>query len=76
MSNKWFQWDMAIAQAVEKHGNETDLTSYLPWGIYTSVPTWTHWQNPEPAVKGHRLNIASHGGSLGWSQRPSQSTQE
>ena len=48
----WFKrknrylWIMAVAQAAENHGDEWGLTWYLRWGIYTSIPFWTHSQNP------------------------------
>ena len=42
---KLFLWIMAAAQAVENHGDVWCLTWCFLWGIYTSVPTWTHSQN-------------------------------
>ena len=48
----WFKrknrylWIMAAAQAAENHGDEWGLTWYLRWGIFTSIPFWTHSQNP------------------------------
>ena len=36
---------MAAVQAAENHGDERSLAWYLWWGIYTSIPTWTHLQN-------------------------------
>ena len=46
----WFKrknlWTMAAAQAAENHGDEWGLTWYLWWGIYTSIPFWTHSKNP------------------------------
>ena len=42
---KGFLWTIAAAHAAENHGDECGLTRYLPWGIYTSVSTWTHSQN-------------------------------
>ena len=48
---KWFLWTMAAAQAAENHGDEWGLTWYLQWGIYTSIPTWTHSQSSLAAVQ-------------------------
>ena len=62
---------MAASQAFENHGNVWGL-----WGIYTSIPTWTHSQNSLPAVEAKSLTISSHRTSFKWSQRLSQSTQE
>ena len=42
---KWFLWTMTAAQATKNHEDDWSLTWYLRWGIYTSVPTWTHSQN-------------------------------
>ena len=42
---------MAAAQVVENHGNDWSLTWYLWWGIYTSIPTWTHSQNSVAAAE-------------------------
>ena len=39
--SKWFLWAMTAAQAAENHGHVWDFT-WLRWGIYTSIPTWTH----------------------------------
>ena len=36
---------MAAAQGAENHRDEWGLTWYLQWGIYTSMPTWTHSHN-------------------------------
>ena len=36
---KWFLWTMAAAKAAKKDGDEWDLTWYLRWRIYTSIPT-------------------------------------
>ena len=44
-NKKWFLHTMAAAQAAENHGDEWGLTWYIQWGIYTSIPTWTHSQN-------------------------------
>ena len=48
---------MAAAQAAENHGDEWGLTWYLRWGIYTSIPTWTHSQNSLAAVEALSLKI-------------------
>ena len=42
---------MATAQALENNGGEWGLTWYLWWGIYKTIPTWTHLQNPVAAVE-------------------------
>ena len=42
---------MAAVQAAENHGDEWGLTWYFSWGIYTSVPTWTHLQNSLAAAE-------------------------
>ena len=73
---KWFLWTMAAAQAAENHGDEWGLTWYFRWGIYTSIPTWTHSQNSPAAAEALSLKISSHGTSLKLSQRPSQSAWE
>ena len=65
---KWFLWTIAAAQAAENHGDEWDLTWYFRWGVYTSIPTWTHSQNSLAAAEALSLNI--------WSQRLSQSARE
>ena len=72
---KWFLWALAAAQVPENHGDEWGLTWYLRSGIYTSIPTWIHLQNSLAAVQALSLKIYSHGKSLKWSQRPSQSVQ-
>ena len=46
---------MTAAQANENHGDERDLTWYFLWGIYTSVPTWTHSQNSLAVVEAPSL---------------------
>ena len=73
---KWFLWTMVAVQAAENYGNEWGLTWYFLWGIYTSIPTWTHSQNSLAAAEAPSLKISSHGTSLKWSQRPSQSARE
>ena len=57
---KWFLWTMTAAQAAENHGDEWGLTWYFLWGIYTSIPTWTHSQNSLAAVEALSLKISSH----------------
>ena len=73
---KWFLWTIAAAQAAENHEDEWDLTRYFRWGVYTSIPTWTHSQNSLAAAEAPSLKISSHGTSLKWSQRPPQSARE
>ena len=60
----WFLWTMAAAQTAENHGDEWGLTWYLRWGIYTSIPIWTHSQNSLAAAEALSLKISSHGTSL------------
>ena len=72
---RWFQWTMAAAQRAENHGDEWGLTWYLRWAIYTSIPMWTHSQHL-PAAEALNLKISSHGTSLKWSQRLSQSAKK
>ena len=67
---------MAAAQAAENDGDEYGLTWYLGRGIYTSNPTWTHSQNSLAAGEPLSLKVPSHGTSLKWSPRPSQSAWE
>ena len=74
--NNWFLWTMAAAQAAENHGDEWVLIWYFLWGIYTSIPTWTHPQNLLAAAEAPSWKISSYGTSLKWSQRPSQSAWE
>ena len=63
---------MAAVQEAENHGDEWGLTWYFLWGIY-SIPTRTHSQNSLAASEAPSLKISSHGTSLKWSWRPSQS---
>ena len=44
--------------------------------IYICILAWTHSQNSLAAVKAPSLKVSSHGASLKWSRRPSQSAQE
>ena len=73
---RWFLWIMAAAQAAENHGDEWSLTWYFLWGIYTSIPTWTHSQNSLAAGGAPRLKISSHRTSLKWDWRPFQSARQ
>ena len=73
---KWFLWTIAAAQAAENHGDEWDLTWYFVCSIYTSIPTWIHSQNSLAAAEAQSLKISSHGTSLKWSWRPSQSARK
>ena len=74
-TKKWFLWTMAAAQAAENCSHEWGLTWFFWWGIYTSFPSWTHLQN-WPATEALSLKISSHGTSLIWTQRQSQSAWE
>ena len=56
---KLFLWTMVTAQAAENHGNEWGLTWYFRWGMYTSIPTWTHSQNSLAAADALSLKIPS-----------------
>ena len=58
-------------QVTENHGDEWGFTWYLRWGIYTSIPTWTHSQN-SLAADAMGLKIFFHGTSLKLSPKPSQ----
>ena len=73
---KWFLWTIAAAQAAENHEDEWGSTWYFWWGIYTSISTWAHSQNSLAAAEALSLKASSHGTSLEWSQRLSQSAQE
>ena len=50
---KWFLW--TATRAAENHRNEWGLIWYLRWGIYTSVPTWTHPHNSLAAAEALNL---------------------
>ena len=67
---------MTPAEAAENHGDQWGLTWHLWWRIYTSIPTWTDLQNSLAAAEALHLKIPSHGTSLKWLQRPSQSAWE
>ena len=67
---------MAAAKAAENHGDEWGLTWYFQWGIYTSIPNWTHSENSLATAEALSWKISSHGTSLKWSEKPSQSPQE
>ena len=73
---KWFLWTIVARKVAENHGDEWALTWYFWWGIYTSIPTWNYSQNSLAAAETLNFMISSHGTSLKWSQRPSQSAQE
>ena len=75
-TKKWFLWSMTGAQAAENHGDMWGLTWYLWWGVYASIPTWTHLQNSLAAAEALSLKISSHGTSLKWSWRLPQSAQK
>ena len=55
---------MAAPQAAENHGGEWGLTWYFRWGIYASIPTWTHSQNSQAAAEAPSLKISFHRTSL------------
>ena len=74
-TKKWFLWTMAAAKAAENCSHEWGLTWFFRWRIYTSFPSWTHLQNL-PAAEALSLKISSHGTSLIWTQRQSQSAWE
>ena len=40
------------------------LTSYIRWGVYTSISTWTHLRNSLAAPEAPSLEISFHGTSL------------
>ena len=63
---KRFLCTITAAQAAEKHGDEWDVTLYLWWGTYTSVPTWTHSQNSLAVAEAPSLKISFHRTSLRW----------
>ena len=68
---------MEAIQATKIYGDEWGLTWYLPWGIYTSIPTFTHSHNSAAAAaKALTLKISFHWSSLKWLPRLSQSAQE
>ena len=73
MLSRWFPWAMAATSAAKNHGGERWLTWYSWWGIYTSISTWIHLQNSAAASETPSLKICSHGTSLKWLQRSSQS---
>ena len=49
---------------------------YIYIYIYISILAWTHSQNSLAAAKAPSLKVSSHGASLKWSRRPSQSAEE
>ena len=68
--------EMATAQALENNGGEWGLTWYLWSGIYKTIPTWTHLQNPVAAVEVEALisKISSKKKHFSddWEDQPSQ----
>ena len=53
----------------------SEITWYLRWGIYTSIPTWTNSQNSLAAAEALSLKISSHGTEHLWNyhkDHPSQ----
>ena len=70
---KWFLCVITAAQTAGNHGDARVVTSYLQWGIYTSISTRTH---SDGVAEAPSLKITFHGISLKWSQKPFQSTQE
>ena len=67
---------MAAAQTVENYRYEWGLTWHLQWGIYTLISIWIHSQNSLTGAETLSLKISSHGASLKWTKRSSQSVQE
>ena len=67
---------MVAVEAAENHGDDSGVTWYLRWGIYTSISTWTHPRNSVAAEKVPSLKTFSHGTSLKWSWISSQSSWE
>ena len=61
VQTEWFLWTMTVAQAAENHRDEWRLTSYLQWGIHTSIISWTHSQNTLAAPEALSLKISSYG---------------
>ena len=62
---------MAAARAAENHRDKWGFTWHILWGIYISMPTWTHSQNSLAGAEAPSLKVYSHGKSLKWSGRPS-----
>ena len=56
-TRKMISMNYGAAQAAEKHGDEWGLTWYFLWGIYTSIPTWTHSQISLAAAEALNLTI-------------------
>ena len=61
---KWKKWTMAAVQAAENRG-EWSLTCYW-WGIYTSVPTWSHSTKFTSSSQSTKLIDIFPGTSLKW----------
>ena len=70
-NERWFLWAIAVAQVAENHGDKLSLTSYLRWGIHTSIPTKNHFQQYSVA-KALDLQISVNETSLAWSHKPMQ----
>ena len=68
-TKKCLLWTKTAAQSAENHGHEWGMSWYSRWGIYTSVPTWTHSQNSLAAAEVWNLKISSHWTCLKWSKR-------
>ena len=60
---KWFLCTMAAAQAAENY-EMSEAWPDIFWGIYTSIPTWTHSQNSLAGPEGPSLKMSSYGKSL------------
>ena len=67
---------VAAVEAADNHEDEWDLTWYFQWGIYASIPTWTHLQNPLAAAEALSLKTSSHETSFKWSWSLPQSAQK
>ena len=61
---------MAEEQTAENRGDGWNLTSYLQWGIYTSIPAWIHWQISVTEAETPSLMLSFQELSLTWSRRP------
>ena len=51
---------VAVAEAFENNGDKRDVTRYFQYGIYRSVPVWSHSQNSVAAAGEYILNIFSN----------------
>ena len=59
---KWFLWAVTAAKVAENHVDDSGLTWFLRWGIYTSIATWIHSKN-SLAAEALSSKISSHGWS-------------